>query len=84
MSCTMIRMLKLIIAILLLLIFVGCSKYDHPLAVGKKAKLIAEQIIDNSRCNSFRNRLTLPAIDDEAIDAIYHDAMNASCISKDI
>jgi hypothetical protein len=80
----MINILKLIIGIFLILLFGGCSKPDHSLTASKKARLVTELIINDSRCNSFKNRLVLPSIDDDAIYEIYHDAMKALCINKDI
>jgi hypothetical protein len=77
-------MQKLFIAALALLLLNSCSKHYHPLIASKKARLVAEIISDAPRCNSFKNRLASPSMDDDAIDAVYHDATKAQCINKDI
>lgn len=77
-------MLKLIITIFLVLLFSACSRPDDPLAAGTKARLVTELIIDKSGCSAFKNRLTSPSISDDAVEGIYHDAMKAHCVNKDI
>lgn len=80
-------MLKLITTIGLILLVSGCSKEAPQITASEKARLLSEQIIDNSRCGSLKNRLVSLSIEDDAIgtiDAIYHDAVKTSCINKDI
>lgn len=77
-------MQKLIIAILALLLCGGCSRHYHPLMASKKAQLVAEIINNAPKCTSFKNRLASASMDDDAIDEVYHDALKAQCLNKDI
>lgn len=77
-------MKKLIIAVFALILLGGCSRHYHPLMASKKAKLVSELINDAPGCNSFKNRLASPSMDDDAIDEVYHDATKAKCINKDV
>lgn len=77
-------MQKLIIIIFALFLLGGCSRHYHPLMASKKARLVAELINEVPRCGSFKIRLASPAMDDDAIDEVYHDATKAKCIYEDI
>ncbi len=77
-------MLKMITGVLALLLLGGCSKHYHPLDASKKAKLVSELVNNAPGCGIFKVRLTSPAMDDDAIDTVYHDAQKAKCINKDV
>lgn len=80
----MTRMLKLISIFLIIFLSTACSEQDHPLTASKKAKLVNELIIDNARCSIFKNRLVSPSLQSDEIDDVYHDALKARCVNKDI
>ena len=80
-------MRKLAIAISVMLLFSACSKDAAQVTAKRKGHLLSEQIIDNSRCSTFKTRLSSSVIADagvDAIDEIYREAVNTSCINKDI
>ncbi len=77
-------MQKFIIILISILALCGCSRHYHPLAASKKARLVSELISESSQCSSFRERLASPAMDDDGVDAVYHDATAAHCIKKDV
>jgi hypothetical protein len=77
-------MIKLLIVFLLISQLVGCSQYAHPLNDGDKAKFVRELIPENTKCITYRSKLSSPTIDDIAIDKIYRDAMKSGCINKDV
>lgn len=77
-------MLKPVLAISFILLISGCAKNEHTLETGKRAKLIAELIIDNAGCSALKARLTSPSIDDDGIERVYFDALKAGCIYKDV
>jgi hypothetical protein len=83
MTGTMLAMLKSIGLIALTLLFCSCEKHIQ-VPDSKKANLVSELIIDNSRCEPFINKLISPSLDRNAIDGIYHDASKAHCIKNDI
>ena len=62
----------------------SCTQQDDPITMSKKAKLTRELIIENTGCSVFSNKLSAQNLDDAAIQKIYHDAMKAHCIYKDI
>ncbi len=68
----------------LICFMVACSKHQDPITMNEKAKLTKELIIDNSRCKAFSAKLLTPALDAAAIEKIYHEAMTAKCIQKDV
>jgi len=77
-------MLKLITITSLMLVLCSCSTQEQPLPANEKAKLLAEQIIDNTQCRAFKSKLTAPQIEAGTIDGIYNDAVNAHCVYNDI
>jgi hypothetical protein len=77
-------MKKLMTALLALCTLAGCSHHYHPLEAGKTARLVSEVINDAPRCGTYKKRLASAAMDDDAIDAIYHEATKDQCINKDI
>ena len=77
-------MQKFLIAMIAILALCGCSRHYHPLAAGKKARLVSELIAESPQCRAFKDRLAAPAIDDDGVDAVYHDATIAHCIKKDV
>ena len=62
----------------------ACSKHQDPIAMNEKAKLTKELIIDNARCRAFSSQLLTTDLGATAIEKIYHDAMTAKCIQKDV
>jgi hypothetical protein len=77
-------MQKILIAVITILALCGCSRHYHPLAVNKKARLVSELISEAPQCSVFLDRLASPAMDDDGVDAVYHDATAMHCIKKDI
>lgn len=69
---------------MVLLTVSGCSRHYHPLESAKKAKLVAETISNSSKCSEIKNRLTSKGVDDDEIDDLFHEAMRAQCINRDI
>jgi hypothetical protein len=54
------------------------------LNANKKAKLVAELISNDPRCSAIKNKLFSPAIDNDGIDEVYHEATRALCINRDV
>jgi hypothetical protein len=77
-------MQKLMIALLTVCTLGGCSHHYHPLEASKKARLVTEVINDAPRCSTYKKRLASTTMDDDAIDAVYHEATKDQCINKDI
>lgn len=77
-------MQKITIILIAMLLLGGCSRHYHPLAASKKAKLVSELISESPQCSAFRDRLASPAMDDDGVDAVYHEATQAHCIKKDV
>jgi hypothetical protein len=65
-------------------LMVACSEHQDPVTMNEKAKLTKELIMNSSRCEAFSRKLLTPALDATAIEKIYHEAMTAKCIQKDI
>jgi hypothetical protein len=65
-------------------LMVACSEHQDSITINEKAKLTKELIIDSSRCEAFSRKLLTPALDAIAIEKIYHEAMTAKCIQKDV
>lgn len=68
----------------LICIMNACSKHQDPITMNEKAKLTKELIIDNARCKAFSSQLLTKDLDATGIDKIYHEAMKAKCIQKDV
>ncbi|ADI28842.1 hypothetical protein [Methylotenera versatilis] len=62
----------------------ACSEHQDSITINEKAKLTKELIIDSSICEAFSRKLLTPALDAIAIEKIYHEAMTAKCIQKDV
>ncbi|MES2012725.1 MAG: hypothetical protein V4445_03120 [Pseudomonadota bacterium] len=77
-------MLKLITITSLMLLVCSCSTQEPPIPANEKAKLLAEQIIDNAQCRAYKGKLTAPQLEAGTIDGIYKDAVNAHCVYNDI
>jgi len=76
--------LNQVFTLITLVFLAGCSSDNHTLNAGEKARMVAEQISNTQVCTVFKDKLTLPAMDSAAIDAVYYDATKAGCIKKDI
>jgi hypothetical protein len=75
-----------IISLYFSLIFLisGCSGHYHPLALGKKVKLVAELIDQAPECQVYKDRLADPSIDDDGVDAVFAAATKAHCVQKHV
>lgn len=62
----------------------GCSHHYHALDTAKKQKLVSEVVAAAPQCRIYKEKLNSPTIEDDDVDAIYHEAMAAHCINKDI
>lgn len=62
----------------------GCSHHYHALDPAKKEKLVSELVTSNPQCNVYKDKLKSPTIEDDDVDAIFHEAMKAHCINKDV
>lgn len=82
--CTIMLMRSILIALITILLLCSCSRHFHPLEAGTKARLVSEIIPETPQCSDFKSRLTLPTIDDDGIDDVYHAASRSHCIKKDI
>ena len=77
-------MLKQFIFALVCVCFLeGCHQY-HPLNIAQKKKLVSELISSEPQCNVYKNKLKSPSIKDDDVDAIFHEALKAQCIYKDV
>lgn len=70
--------------ILLAILLAACSRHYHPLDAGKKAPLVAETVSNSQICSAYKKRFQSPALDDDSIDDLYHAAMKAHCLNRDI
>lgn len=77
-------MYRLLVALTAIALLGGCSHHHKPLEIGKKKKLVSELIASASACDPFRDKLASPAIDDDAVDDVFHEALHAHCVKKDI
>ena len=71
-------------ALLLTSLLSGCSHHYAPLEPEKKEKLVSELVATSPQCGVYREKLKSPFLDDDGVDAIYHAAMKAHCIKKDV
>jgi len=77
-------MLKQFIFILLCICLLeGCHHY-HPLNIAKKERLVSELVSSEPQCSVYKNKLKSPSIKDDDVDAIFHEALKAQCIYKDV
>ena len=77
-------MLKQFIFVFLCVCFLeGCSHY-HPLDIDKKERLVSELVSSEPQCSVYKNKLKSPSIKDDDVDAIFHEAIKAKCIYKDV
>ncbi len=74
---------KSVLAVLSLVWLSACHHYT-PLDAGKKAKMVGELINSSKECAAFKQQLSAPSSDDDAIDDVYSQAMRAGCINKDV
>jgi hypothetical protein len=75
--------LKSVFAVLSLVCLSACHHYT-PLDAAKKAKMVGELINGSKECTAFKQQLSTPSRDDDAIDDVYSQAMRAGCINKDV
>ena len=71
------------ILVLPLLIIVAACNPVPPLTNVEKAKFVYELIEDAKTCDIYRQRLSVPGIESNAIDTIYQEA-RAYCIKRDV
>lgn len=77
-------MYKLLIPLCALIFLAGCSHHYHPLDASKKERLVSELVTSTPQCRAFKEKLASPKIDDDAVDRIFHEALDAHCIEKDV
>ena len=77
-------LLTYFLGLILICLMNACSKHQDLIAINEKAKLTKELIIDNTTCKTFSSQLLTLDLDATAIEKIYHDAMTAKCIQKDV
>ncbi|CAG1001687.1 hypothetical protein RHDC4_03235 [Rhodocyclaceae bacterium] len=53
-----------------------------PLSNADKARFVYELIDDRAACDSYRQRLSVPALESPAIEAIYQEAIKGGCIKR--
>lgn len=73
-----------VLALISLSIIGGCSRHYDALDPAKKKKLVSELISSNPQCGIYKEKLKFPTIEDDDVDAIYHEALKAHCINKDV
>jgi hypothetical protein len=61
----------------------GCS-HHRQLELSKKERLVSELISSAPECAGFKTKLTNPSTDDDAVDTIFHEALTAHCVQKDV
>jgi hypothetical protein len=76
----MMRFMLLLAAVLML---GGCS-HHRQLALGKKERLVSELITSAPECATFKTQLIAPTTNDDQVDVIFHQALTAHCIKKDV
>jgi hypothetical protein len=77
-------MQKLLFALAVCSLLLGCSRHYHPLELSKKQKLVSELIATSSECRAYRDKLAVPLDDDNDVDKIFHEALRAHCVKKDV
>ena len=55
-----------------------------PLSNADKASFVYELIENYPTCDAYRQRLTVPAVESPAIDAVYKEAIKTGCIKRDV
>lgn len=53
-----------------------------PLSNADKARFVYELIDERQTCDSYRQRLSVPAVDSPAIEAVYQEATKGGCIKR--
>jgi hypothetical protein len=66
-----------------LLMLPGCHHHGH-LDTAKKERLVSELVSTAPQCNAYLEMLRNPDIEDDDVDDIYHKAMSAHCLKKDV
>jgi hypothetical protein len=61
----------------------GCSA-NSDLTPADKARAVAELILDNAECRSFRQRLLAPGLDSPGIREIYEAGRRARCLKPTV
>jgi hypothetical protein len=65
------------------LLLVACS--DRPaLTAPERARFVAELIDERAACNSLRQQILGPAVDDKALDALYEVAKKTYCLKPSV
>lgn len=77
-------MQKSLFTLIAIALLAGCSHHYHPLDAAKKERLVSELVTSSPQCRAFKDQLADPKIDDDAVDRIFHDALAAHCINKDV
>jgi hypothetical protein len=74
---------QFIFALLFFCLLEGCSHY-HSLDIVKKERLVSELVSSEPKCSVYKNKLKSPSIKDDDVDTIFHEALKAQCIYKDV
>jgi hypothetical protein len=78
------RTMKKILALLFAVIaLTACSHHRKPLEAAKKERLVSELVSTAPQCKAFKDKLSQPLEDDD-VDKVFHDALDAHCIHKDV
>lgn len=75
---------QFIFVLLYICLLEGCSHHYHPLDIVKKERLVSELVSSEPQCSVYKNKLKSPSIKDDDVDAIFHEAIKAQCIYKDV
>lgn len=76
--------MKILILFVSVMLITACHRHYQPLNAAKKAKLVSELIIATPQCTYLKKRLLSPTMNDDEIDHVYHDALKAQCMNKDV
>lgn len=62
----------------------GCSRHHKNLEISKKERLVSELISSSAQCVVYKDQLKSTTLKDDDVDDIYHAAMRAHCINRDV
>lgn len=77
-------MSKLLMILAVPFVLMGCSHHYHPMEQSKKERLVSELIASGPECAAYKDKLASPLTDDDGVDLIFHEALKAHCIKKDV
>jgi hypothetical protein len=62
----------------------GCSHHRQPVDLAKKERLVSELISSAPQCSIYKDKLKSPTNKDDDVDDIFHEALKAHCVYKDV